>query len=162
MTTGLVLGVLAGVALGSAAIYTVHNQNMASKTSETAMARQNDATARQLEMGAQAEKTQAEADELERQRTLSRILAAQNAVFGSSGLDMNSGSFSTVRTVDSGRAAEATRLNQMFVDTRQVGFKNNIRNLENQTAMTRQAAKIYRRTNTINAFNSQIKLMTSI
>lgn len=158
-STAILIG-LAVAAAGTTA-YTVHEGNMASKSAATAQGRQNVAEAKQLELQAQAEKTQASADELERQRNLERIMAAQNAVFGSSGADPFSGSFANIQTSDAKRAAEATRLNQVFTDTRQVGFANNIRNLENQTILTRNAAKIYRRTNTAQGIGSIINIGTT-
>jgi len=108
----------------------------------------------QLEMQAQGERTQAEIDELERQRTLNRIMQAQNAVFGASGLASTGGSFAAIQTSDAQRAAEATRLNQLFTDTRQVGLRNNIRQIQNEALFTRSAAKVARRTNTIRGFTS--------
>ena len=149
--TWLVIATVASVATTS---YVAREQNMASKSAATAAGQQNTAEAKQLELQATAEKTQATADELDRQRTLQRIMSAQNAVFGSSGADPLSGSFSNLQTADVNRATEAGRLNQMFTDTRQVGFANNIRGLDFQTQITRNAGKIARRTNTINGVTS--------
>lgn len=146
--------VIATVVAAGTTAYTVREGNMASKSAATAAGQQNTAEAKQLELQATAEKTQATADELDRQRTLQRIMSAQNAVFGSSGADPLSGSFGNVQTADVNRATEAGRLNQMFTDTRQVGFANNIRGLEFQTQITRNAGKIARRTNTIQAGTS--------
>lgn len=109
--------------------YAVHEQNMASKTMSTAQSRENTAQAEQLKMQAAAEKAQASADELDRQQTLKRVLAAQTAAFGSSGLDPMSTSFANVQTSDTQREAQARNLNQMFTDTRQVGIQNNIMGL---------------------------------
>lgn len=158
-STAILIG-LAVAAAGTTA-YTVHEGNMASKSASTAQGRQNTAEAKQLELQATAEKTQATADELDRQRTLQRIMSAQNAIFGSTGADPLSGSFANIQTADTNRAAEATRLNQMFTDTRQVGFANNIRNLDFQTQVTRNAGKIARRTNTLNGINSVISIGTT-
>lgn len=141
--------------------YSVREGNMASKSASTAAGRQNTAEEKQIELQAAAEKTQASADELDRQRTLQRVMSAQNAVFGSSGADPLSGSFAGLQTADANRAAESTRLNQVFTDTRQVGFANNIRNLDFQTGLTRNAGKIARRTNTLNGINSVISIGTT-
>jgi len=82
------------------------------------------------------------------------VMSAQNAVFGASGLATTSGSFTNIQTTDAARAAEAKRLNQVFTDTRQVGFSNNIRQIQNQAAITRSAAKMARRTAGIQGFGS--------
>ena len=158
-STAILIGV--AVAAAGTTAYTVQQGNMASKSAATAQARQNTAEAKQLELQAQAEKTQGTVDELDRQRTLQRIMSAQNAIFGSTGADPLSGSFANIQTADTNRAAEATRLNQMFTDTRQVGFANNIRNLDFQTQATRNAGKIARRTNTLQGINSVLNIGTS-
>lgn len=155
VATGTAILIAAAVAAAGTA-YTVREQTMTGKRMATIAGQQADAEAKQLEMQAQAERTQAEVDELDRQRTLDRILSAQNAVFGASGLATTSGSFTNIQTVDAARAAEARRLNQVFTDTRQVGFRNNIRQIQNQAAITRSAAKIARRTNTVRGFTSII------
>jgi hypothetical protein len=160
VATGLIIALSVGVAAGTTAVAT-REQNMASKSAATAAGGQGRAQAAQMEMQAQAEKTQATADELDRQRTLQRIVAAQNAVFGASGADPLSGSFANVQTADANKAAEATRLNQMFTDTRQVGFSNSIKNIESQAQMTRNASKIARRTNTIGGVGSVLRSGTS-
>jgi len=147
-------GALIATAVISAATtaYTVREQIMTGKRMATIAGQQAHAEAKQLEMQAQAERTQAEVDELDRQRTLDRIMSAQNAVFGASGLATTSGSFTNIQTTDAARAAEAKRLNQVFTDTRQVGFRNNIRQIQDQAAITRSAAKVARRTNTVRGF----------
>ena len=149
-------GALIATAVISAATtaYTVREQIMTGKRMATIAGQQAHAEAKQLEMQAQAERTQAEVDELDRQRTLDRIMSAQNAVFGASGLATTSGSFTNIQTTDAARAAEAKRLNQVFTDTRQVGFSNNIRQIQNQAAITRSAAKMARRTAGIQGFGS--------
>lgn len=151
ISAGLAIAILAGINAASIA-YTVREQNMTGKRMATIAGQQANAEAKTLEMQAQAERTQAEVDELDRQRTLDRIMSAQNAVFGSSGLATTSGSFINIQTVDAARAAEAKRLNQVFTDTRQVGFNNNIRQIQNQAVITRSAAKVVRRTNTVRGF----------
>jgi len=151
----------AAVLSAGTTVYSAQQQNMASKSANTAQSRANTAQAAQLNLQATAEKTQATADELDRQRALQRVMSAQNAVFGSSGADPLSGSFANVQTTDVNRAAEATRLNQVFTDTQQVGFANSIRNLDFQTQATRNAGKIARRTNSINAFNSVLNIGTT-
>ena len=156
----VVIAATATVAAGTT-VYSAQQQNMASKSANTAQSRANTAQGAQLNLQATAEKTQATADELDRQRALQRVMSAQNAVFGSSGADPLSGSFANVRTTDANRAAEATRLNQVFTDTQQVGFANSIRNLDFQTQATRNAGKIARRTNSINAFGSVLNIGTT-
>ena len=155
VATGTAL-LIAAAAAGTA--YTVREQNMTSKRMTTIQGQQADVQAKQLALQAQAEKTQAEIDELDRQRSLERIISAQNAVFGATGLATTSGSFTNIQTVDSARAAEATRLNQLFEDTRQVGFRSNIRNIHNQAAINRSAAKVSRRTYTIKGATSIINI----
>jgi hypothetical protein len=151
VATGTAILIAAAVAAAGTA-YTVREQNMTGKRMATIAGQQAHAQAKTLEMQAQAERTQAEVDELDRQRTLDRIMSAQNAVFGASGLATTSGSFTNIQTTDAARAAEAKRLNQVFTDTRQVGFRNNIRQIQDQAAITRSAAKVARRTNTVRGF----------
>lgn len=160
VATGTALLIAAAVAAAGTA-YTVREQNLTGKRMATIQGQQASAQAKQLELQAQAEKTQAEIDELDRQRNLERIISAQNAVFGATGLATTSGSFTNIQTVDSARAAEATRFNQLFEDTRQVGFKSSIRNIYNQAAINRSAAKIARRTNTVRGTTSIINIGTS-
>lgn len=160
VATGTALLITAAVAAAGTA-YSVREQNMTGKRMATLQGQQADVQAKELALQAQAEKTQAEVDELDRQRTLERILSAQNAVFGASGLATTSGSFANIQTVDASRAAEATRLNQMFEDTRQVGYRSNIRNIYNQAAINRSAAKVARRTNTISGVSSILNIGTT-
>ena len=148
IATGTALLIAAAVAAAGTA-YSVREQNMTTKRMGTIQGQQSAVQAQQLELQAQAERTQAEVDELDRQRTLDRIMSAQNAVFGATGLATGSGSFTNIQREDASRAAEATRFNRVFQDTRQVGFKNNIRQLQNQTAISRSAGKIARRSNAI-------------
>lgn len=151
VATGTAILIAAAVAAAGTA-YTVREQNMTGKRMATIAGQQAHAQAKTLEMQAQAERTQAEVDELDRQRTLDRIMSAQNAVFGASGLATTSGSFTNIQTTDAARAAEAKRLNQVFTDTRQVGFRNISRQIQDQAAITRSAAKVARRTNTVRGF----------
>ena len=151
LSSGTYILIGASIAAASTA-YSVQEQNLNAKRMTGIAEQQFKAEAAQLEMQAQAERTQAEADELDRQRTLNRIMSAQNAVFGASGLATTSGSFTNIQTTDAARAAEAKRLNQVFTDTRQVGFSNNIRQIQNQAVLTRSAAKVARRSNTIRGF----------
>lgn len=160
VTTGTAILIAAAVAAAGTA-YTVREQNMTGKRMATIAGQQAHAQAKTLEMQAQAERTQAEVDELDRQRTLDRIMSAQNAVFGASGLATTSGSFTNIQTTDAARAAEAKRLNQVFTDTRQVGFRNNIRQIQDQAAITRSAAKVARRTNTVRGFTQILSSTTS-
>lgn len=153
--------IAAAIISAAGTVYSVREQNMTGKRMATIAGQQADVESKQLEMQAQAERTQAEVDELDRQRTLDRILSAQNAVFGSSGLTTTSGSFTNIQTVDAARAAESSRLNQVFTDTRQVGFNNSISQIRNQAYLTRSAAKIARRTNTIQGFTSIMNTVVS-
>jgi len=157
VTTGTAILIATAVATAGTA-YTVREQNMTSKRMTGIAEAQSKAEAKQIEMQAQAERTQAEVDELDRQRTLERIMSAQNAVFGASGLATTSGSFTNIQTTDAARAAEAKRLNQVFTDTRQVGFSNNIRQIQNQAVLTRSAAKVARRSNTIKGFTQILNI----
>lgn len=153
--------VVAAVAAIIGTGYSVHSQNMATKSMSTAQGRQNLAQAKQLELQAAAEKTQATADELDRQQTLKRIFAAQNAVFGSSGADPMSANFSNIQTADAQKAMQAKNLNQIFTDTRQVGIQNNIASLGYDSQMSRMAGKFTRRANTISGINSIISMAGS-
>lgn len=153
--------VVAAVAAIIGTGYSIHEQNLATKSMSTAQGRQNVAQAKQLELQAAAEKTQATADELDRQQTLKRVLAAQNAVFGSSGIDPTSTNFTNIQTADVQRAAQAKNLNQIFTDTRQVGIQNSIQSLGYDSQMARMAGKFTRRANTIAGVNSIIRMAGS-
>jgi len=161
LATSTILIIAAVAATAATTTYSVHSSNMAIKSANTAAGQQASAETAQLEMQNAAEQSQAAVDEVDRQRTLQRILAAQTAVFGSSGADGGSGSFLGIQTADSSRANEATRLNQMFTDTRQVGFQNNIKNIAAQTTIDRNAGKMARRTNTIKGGLSVINTAAS-
>lgn len=156
-------GALIAVAVISAATtaYSVRQQNMTGKRMATIQGQQAAAEAKQIELAAQAERTQAEVDELDRQKTLERILSAQNAVFGATGFSTGSGSFTNIQAADTNRAAEATRLNQLFTDTRQVGHRANINSVFSQAAIARSAAKVARRTNTIRGVGSILSTAAS-
>lgn len=145
---GALLAISVGIAAGTTA-YTVREQNMTGKRMATIQGQQAAAQAKQIELQAQAEKTQAEVDELDRQRTLEKIISAQNAVFGATGLATTSGSFTNIQTQDFGRASQASRLSQLFTDTRQIGYRSSVANIYNQAAISRSAGKIARRTNII-------------
>ena len=155
-STAILIGVAVAAAAGTA--YSVHEQNMATKTMATAQARDNAAQAAQLKMQAEAEKAQAQADELDRQQTLKRVLAAQTAVFGATGFDPMSTSFANIQSSDVQREAQSKNLNQVFTDTRQIGIQNNIRSLDFNTQTTFMGAKFARRANTINGINSVIQM----
>lgn len=154
MATGALL--IAAVISAATTAYTVREQNLTGKRMATIQGQQADAEAKQLELQSQAEKTQAEVDELDRQRSLERIIAAQNAVFGSTGLSTTSGSFTNIQTQDFGRASQASRLNQLFTDTRQIGYRSNVAGIYNQAAISRSAGRIARRTNTVQGIGSII------
>jgi len=155
MATGTLL-ITAAIISAAATAYTVRQQNMTGKRMATIQGQQADAQAKQLELQVQAERTQAEVDELDRQRTLERIISAQNAVFGSTGLATTSGSFTNIQTQDFGRASQASRLNQLFTDTRQIGYRASVASLYNQAALSRSANRVARRTNTIQGIGSII------
>lgn len=152
---GLAIAFLVGLTAATTAV-TVRQQNMAGKRSATIQGQQAQAQAQQVELQALAERTQAESDELDRQRTLERIMSAQNAVFGATGLASTGGSFANLQTADASRAAESTRLNQVFNDTRQVGLSGVASGIRNQASINRSAAKFSRRTNSIRGFSSII------
>jgi hypothetical protein len=148
----------AAIISATATAYSVREQTMTSKRMSGIAEAQSKAEAKQLEMQAQAERTQAEVDELDRQRTLERIMSAQNAVFGASGLAATSGSFTNIQTTDAAKAAEAKRLNIVFTDTRQVGFSNNIKQIQNQAIITRSASKIARKTSASKGFSEILNI----
>lgn len=153
--TGLEIALIIGAVISAGTTtYAVREQTMTGKRMSSIAGQQASAEAEQLKMQAQAERTQAEVSELDRQRTLSRIMSAQNAAFGASGLATTSGSFAGIQTVDAQRAAEAKRLNQVFVDTRQIGMQNNIAQIRNQASVTRSASKIASRTGAVRGVGS--------
>lgn len=143
---------IASLAIGAATTaYSVQQSTMASKRMGTLQGQSAANEKAQLSLAQQTEKTQSAQDELERQRTLKRVLASQNAVFGSTGSTLSSGSFIGIQTADSSRASEATRLNQLFSDTREVGFQMNKANAEFNLAANLSANKNLRRANAIKA-----------
>jgi hypothetical protein len=154
---GTLMLISAAISAGTAA-YTTSEQIKASKRQTDFASAQADLEADQLALQASSEKTAAEIEELNRQRTLNKILSAQRAVFGASGFSVTSGTFTDIQTSDMQRAAEAKRLNATFTDTRQLGFKNNIAQIKNQTYMTRKAGKIARRTAGITGASELIKI----
>lgn len=129
--------------------YGIHQSTMASKRAGTLQGQSATVEKAQMSMAQESEKTQAAQDELERQRTLRRVLASQNAVFGSSGAGLSSGSFIGIQTADVSRASEATRLNQLFSDTRNVGYQMNKANAQFNLAASLSANKSMRRANAI-------------
>lgn len=157
IATGTAL-IIAAAAAAAGTAYTTYSQYQASEYASEVADKQAETQVKQLELRAQAEKTEAEVAELGRQRTLDRIISAQNAVFGATGLATTSGSFTGIQTTDVGRAAESSRLNQLFTDTRQVGFKSQIRGVQSQAAVSRQASRISRRTNLIKGGTSLINI----
>lgn len=129
--------------------YGIQQSTMASKRAGTLQGQSATVEKAQMSMAQESEKTQAAQDELERQRTLRRVLASQNAVFGSSGAGLSSGSFIGIQTADVSRASEATRLNQLFSDTRNVGYQINKANADFNLATSLSANKSMRRANSI-------------
>jgi hypothetical protein len=127
---------------------------MASKRMTTLQNQQLDMEAKQLEMQKQAEKVEGEKAELETQTNLSRILATQNAVFGSSGFSATSGSFTNIQTEDTKKATEAIKFNKLFSDTREIGINQNISSLRHQAFINRRASKYTRQSNVIGALSS--------
>lgn len=142
LITSLVIG-------AGTAGYSIQQSTMASKRQGTLQGQAASVEKAQLSMAQEAEKTQSSQDELERQRNLKRVLASQNAVFGSSGASLASGSFIGIQTADSSRASEATRLNQLFSDTRNVGYQMNKANAEFNLAASLSANKGMRQANAI-------------
>ena len=105
-TLGLVLsavgtgvGVLGQISSGSAAQRTAKMQ------------------ASQMQLKAQAEKTQAAIDEQNRQQKLTKVLATQRAIFGASGASLNSGSFLAIQNADTSEVARENRLGGLLADT---------------------------------------------
>jgi hypothetical protein len=129
--------------------YAIQQSTMASKRTGTLQGQSAAVEKAQMSMAQENEKTQAAQDELERQRTLKRVLASQNAVFGSSGAGLGSGSFIGIQTADVSRASEATRLNQLFSDTRNVGYQINKANAQFNLAANLSANQSMRRANAI-------------
>lgn len=73
--------------------------------------------AKQMQLKAQAEKTQAAIDEQNRQMKLTKVLATQRAIFGSSGASLNSGSFLAIQNADTSEVARENRLGSLIADT---------------------------------------------
>ena len=148
----ITISLIAAAVIGaSTAAYSVQQQTMLSKRSGTLQGQSMAVEKAQLNMAQEAEKTQSAQAELERQRNLKQVLSTQNAVFGSSGAGISSGTFIGIQTADSARASEASRLNQLFTDTRQVGFQMNQANAQFNFGAQMSANKSLRRANAINA-----------
>lgn len=157
LEAGTVMLISAALSAGATA-YSTTEQIKASKAQSAFASAQSELEASQLALQASSEKTAAEIEELNRQRTLNKILSAQRAVFGASGFSVTSGTFVDMQTSDMQRAAEAKRLNKTFTDTRQLGFRSNIAQIKNQAYMTRRAGKLARRTAGIQGFSNLIKI----
>ena len=146
VTSALIASLVIGA---TTAGYSIQQSTMASKRAGTFQGQSAAVEKAQLAMAQEQEKAQSSQDELERQRNLKRVLASQNAVFGSSGASLTSGSFIGIQTADSSRASEATRLNQLFSDTRNVGYQMNKANADFNLAASLSANKSMRRANAI-------------
>ncbi len=153
--------VLAAAAVATTG-YSIHASNMASKRMSTIAGQQADTQAKQMEADALAEKTRATQEEVERQRTLKRIIASQNTLFGSSGAAMGSTTFAGIQRADAARAAESTRLNQVFSDLRQMSYAGSIANVRTQAQIDRIAAKYQRRANTISGIGSMLQQTSNV
>lgn len=66
------------------------------------------AQAKQIDLQRQANRTQAAVEENNRQEKLLRLMASQKAIFGASGLSMNSGSFTAIQNTTVGDTANQT------------------------------------------------------
>lgn len=137
--------------------YAAHQQNVTSKRGSMIQARMAESEKIQLDLAAANEKAQATSDELDRQRTLKRVLATQSAIFGASGASLSSGTFANIQTSDTSRAAEATRLNQLFTDTRQLGYQTNKAVIDANTLFQKSSARIMRRVSGIQAGSSMLE-----
>lgn len=149
ISTGALLLAGAAISAGSA-IQQSRVQDRLSKISAEQTALQ----AKGLDVQAQAEKTQTAQNELDRQRSLNRVLSAQRAVFGASGFASTSGSFQAIAARDISRAAEEKRLGRVFSGVRQAGFRTNLAQLASQIATTRAAGRLGRRTGALKATSS--------
>lgn len=146
--------IAAAVISAGSTVYSVREQNMASKRMTTLQNQQLAAEAKQLEMQKQAERVEGERAELETQTNLSRILATQNAVFGSSGFSATSETFTNIQAEDTKKATEAIKFNKLFRDTREIGIDQNISSLRHQAFINRRASKYARRSNIISGLGS--------
>jgi hypothetical protein len=131
--------------------YSLQQQNVLSKRASNIQQQSADVEAAQLKMAQESEKTQSAQAELDRQRELKQVLATQNAIFGSSGASLSSGTFIGIQTADVSRASEATRLNQLFTDTRQIGLQINQANAQFNVAAQLSGNRSMRQANAINA-----------
>ena len=134
--------------------YSVQQGNMLSKRQGTLAGQSMAIEKSNLALAQAQEKTQAAQDELERQRTLKSVLASQNAIFGASGAGLSSGTFAGIQTADTSRASEASRLNQLFMDTRNLGYGLSKANMTLNFGIEQSARKIQRKTNTISGIGS--------
>lgn len=77
------------------------------------------AQADQLKLQQQAERTQAAIESEEQQKRLRSVLASQNAIFGAGGIDISSGTPSTIAGDTFNEAQRQSSQAQLFSDTRQ-------------------------------------------
>jgi len=150
---------IASTALATAATgYSLQQQNVMSKRAGTIQGQALSVEKAQLSMAQEAEKTQSAQAELARQRELKQVLATQNAIFGSSGASLSSGTFIGIQTADVSRASEATRLNELFTDTRQIGFQMNQATSQFNFGAQQSANKSLRRANAISSGGSLLQM----
>ena len=110
--------------------------------------------AEELKLQAQMEKTAGATAELDRQNALNSVMAQQRAAFSGSGLSMSSGSFVAASGADMSLAAEQDNLAQTYQNTRQSGYRTNIKQLGLQKQQTLLGGKIARRMGKRRAINS--------
>ena len=110
--------------------------------------------AEELKLQAPMEKTAGATAELDRQNALNSVMAQQRAAFSGSGLSMSSGSFVAASGADMSLAAEQDNLAQTYQNTRQSGYRTNIKQLGLQKQQTLLGGKIARRMGKRRAINS--------
>lgn len=136
--------------------YSVQQANMMSKRQGTLAGQSMEIEKANLALAQAQEKAQSSQDELERQRNLKSVLASQKAIFGSSGAGLSSGTFANIQSADVSRANEATRLNQLFTDTRNLGYGLSRANMTLNFGAEQAARKIQRKTNVAAGISSII------
>lgn len=134
--------------------YSIHQGNMMSKRQGTLAGQSMQIEKANLALAQVQEKAQASQEELDRQRTLKSVLATQNAIFGASGASLSSGTFAGIQTADTARAAEATNLNRLFMDTRNLGYGLSKANMTLNFGVEQAARKVQRKTNVISGIGS--------
>jgi hypothetical protein len=141
--------------------YSIQQGNMMSKRQGTLAGQSMQIEKANLALAQAQEKAQASQEELDRQRTLKSVLASQNAIFGASGASLSSGTFAGIQTADTARAAEATNLNKLFMDTRNLGYGLSKANMTLNFGAEQAARKVQRRTNVISGIGSMANTAVS-